>query len=169
MTNIIGIDASLSSTGLCVFNLTENLIEDANKIVTKSKQLQGERLCIIRNSIEDIIKKYNVKVMVVEEPFTGKNKGTSNKLQRVVGNLECLAYQYGLEYIELPPKAVRSFLMDNGSASKEEVAEYIQKEFCESPIVKNLGELNDRACKSKNSDMYDAIAVAIAYRNSKNQ
>ena len=48
-------------------------------------------------------------------------------------------------------------------ATKEEVAEYVRLFYINNSMVQALGEFNDRQCKDKNSDIYDAISIGLAY------
>ena len=68
----------------------------------------------------------------------------------------------------MEPATIRKFFMDNSKAKKEDIAFEIQRLYIDNELVKNLGEFNDKPCKNKNSDMYDAISIGVAYINSIN-
>ena len=72
----------------------------------------------------------------------------------------------GIRLIYLTPSEIRKKLMNNGSATKEEVAEYIRKYYEYDDSIQNLGEFNDKPNKNKNSDIYDAISIALAHNKS---
>ncbi|HBF6090135.1 TPA: crossover junction endodeoxyribonuclease RuvC, partial [Clostridioides difficile] len=60
------------------------------------------------------------------------------------------------------PVSIRKYLMNNGKAKKEKVAAYIREN------IIDIGEYINRTCKAKTSDIYDAIALGIAYLNKLN-
>ena len=61
--------------------------------------------------------------------------------------------------------------MQKGDASKEEIANYIRFIYKKNQDLQALGEFCDKNNKSKNSDIFDAIAVALsgATQSSKNK
>ena len=64
----------------------------------------------------------------------------------------------------VPPSEWKKAIVGKGNATKEEVADYIRYiAYPHDSRVVELGEFNDRQCKAKNSDMYDAISIGLAH------
>lgn len=163
---ILSLDASLSSTGYCVMKNNNEDILTLGKIVTKKgKQTEEERVYTIVSTIEGIVKEYGVTKVAIENQFLHKNPKTTMQLSRLRGALVYMLMANNCIIEHIQPSSVRKLMMDNGSASKEEVASFIQEKYKEENKVIELGEFCDRNCKAKNSDIYDAIAIALAFKH----
>jgi crossover junction endodeoxyribonuclease RuvC len=168
---VLGLDASISSTGWAIVDSDNNLI-DFGKLTTKKDKNINEnldndrRIFYIASSIGDLLRKHNITDIWMENQYLGKNAKTALQLSRLRGALMMVCKLNSLD-IEYPtPSEIRMHLMGNGSASKEEVADYIRfVVYPDDERVQAMGELNDRPNKNKNSDMYDAIATALAHNN----
>ena len=165
---ILALDASISSTGYAVINVDTTLVE-FNKITTKSKEAEEDRIFKIANKVKELIKIHNIETVVMESQFLGRNVKTAMQLSRLRGAIIFICKFLNVELIHLTPCEIRKFLFDNGSASKEEVAEFIKSFYIDDENVQALGEFNDRQCKAKNSDIYDAISIALAFINKHNE
>lgn len=161
---ILALDASISSTGYAVINYDTSLIE-FDKITTKPKNNEDDRIFKIADEISKIINKYNIKTVILESQFLGRNVKTAMQLSRLRGAIIYVCKLDNATLIHLQPSEIRKHLFNNGRASKEEVAEFIKAYYREDMRVNLLGEFNDRQCKAKNSDIYDAISIALAYCN----
>ena len=161
---ILGLDASISCTGYAVMNDDTSLIE-FNKITTKAKEEEDDRIFKISIKIKELIEKYDIKVVILESQFLGRNAKTAMQLSRLRGSIIFVCKFLNVELIHLQPSTIRMNLLGvgRGSASKEDVASFISEYYIDNEYVKNLGELNDRQCKAKNSDIYDAISIALSY------
>lgn len=174
---ILALDPSLSSTGYAVLDYDYNLI-DCGKITTKKGKIpkgdriadledEDNRIYTIVNGIEkQVLSKVEIDVVVAEAQFGGNNIKTAMQLSRVRGAFIYLFKSKGLKQNYQEPSLVRKNLMGKGNASKEEVAEFIREFYKDNAMVEALGEFNDRPNKNKNSDIYDAIGIGIAYLNS---
>lgn len=159
---ILAIDASLSSTGYCVVENNNQLVE-FNKITTTTKMDEDVRIFTIADKMRELIEKYSISEVVMESQFYSRNAKTALQLSRLRGAITYVVKSAGLNLINRTPSEIRKCLMDDGSASKEEVAKFIRGYFYNDENVQALGELIDRACKAKNSDIYDAIAIGVAH------
>ena len=65
----------------------------------------------------------------------------------------------GCELFYFAPAEARKLFFGNGAAKKLDIANYIREN------IVDLGVFDDTSRKSKNSDMYDAIAIGIAFLN----
>jgi Holliday junction resolvasome RuvABC endonuclease subunit len=167
---ILGLDASISSTGWAVVDSDNNLI-DFGKLVTKKDKKIDEnldndrRIFYIASSIGELFRKYNITDISMESQFLGKNAKTALQLSRLRGALMMVCKLNGIDLDYDSPNEIRLNLMGKGNASKEEVCDYIRFiAYPDDERVQAMGELNDKSGhKDKNSDMYDAIATALAY------
>ena len=165
---ILALDASISSTGYAVINSDKALVE-FNKITTKSKEAEDDRIFKISNKVKELIETYNINTVVMEAQFLGRNVRTAMQLSRLRGAIIFVCKLLQVDLIHLMPSEIRKFLFNNGSASKEEVANFIKGFYINDENVQALGEFNDRQCKAKNSDIYDAISIALAFTNKHNE
>lgn len=158
---ILGLDVSISCTGWAILNDNKNILA-YGKIQTKKEQFntEDERMCFICDEINKIIIENKIKVCVIEDQFTSKNSKTILALRKLVGAIMRTVKCENVQLYYMYPTTVRKFLMNNGKAKKEDVSKYIRKN------IIDIGDYIDRTCKAKNSDIYDAIAVGVAYLNS---
>ena len=157
----MGIDASLSSTGVCIVesnNETMNIVK-VGVIQTKKDDFKTEDLRIfhICKELAKLILTYDVDKVAIEEQFMARNSKTVLSLRKMLGAIMYLVCDMGLELDYLYPTTVRKLLLNNGKAKKEEVAKYIREN------IVDLGVYSDKTGKEKTSDMYDATAIALAY------
>lgn len=166
---IISIDPSLSSTGFAVLNERNKDIIMVDKITTTNKKAEEERIYEIASTLGDVCKTFQIKTAVSESQFYRRNIKTALQLSRLRGAITYALKSNNIEKeIHMEPATIRKFFMDNSKAKKEDIAFEIQRLYIDNEFVKNLGEFNDKPCKNKNSDMYDAISIGVAYINSIN-
>lgn len=158
---IMGIDASLSSTGFCIVESNNQKIDiiKTGVIQTKKDDFKTEdlRIFYICKELAKLILTYYVSKIAIEEQFMARNSKTILSLRKMLGAIMYLVCDMGLELDYLYPTTVRKLLLDNGKAKKEEVAKYIREN------IMDLGEYSDKSGKKKTSDIYDATAIALAY------
>ena len=158
---LIAIDPSLSSTGVAIFE--NGSLVYVNKITTTSKETEEFRIYKIAKELSFIIQRFEVTESIQETQFVSRNVKTALQLSRLRGAILYMLYENNVKAAFKTPSEVRQVLLDNGSADKLDVAQFVQTAFPDNELVKNLGEFNDRTCKDKNSDMYDAISIGLAY------
>ncbi|HBF6090131.1 TPA: crossover junction endodeoxyribonuclease RuvC, partial [Clostridioides difficile] len=115
--------------------------------------------CYICNTIQEIITTHNIQIVLVEDQFTSRNSKTILSLRKLLGAIMRTVKLNNIEIEYMYPVSIRKYLMNNGKAKKEEVAAYVREN------IIDIGEYIDRTCKAKTSDIYDAIALGIAYLN----
>lgn len=167
---VLGIDASISSTGYAVIkNDKFNTAVEFGKLTTKKNNKidknidEDNRIFYITNELSKIIDRNNITVAVMESQFIGKNIKTGMQLSRLRGAIMYMIKSKGIEIEYLTPSEIRKTLLNDGSASKEDVAKYIREYYKDNQFVQELGEFNDKANKSKNSDIYDALSIGLAH------
>lgn len=92
MSNILSLDLSSHSTGWCVGDENNNIIDYG--CITSSSTINIKRIIIMRDAIQDIIKKYNVEQIIIEEVRTDfKNIQTYKVLTWLQGTIVIAAYE----------------------------------------------------------------------------
>ena len=170
--NLLSLDLSIASTGYSVF--VEDKIVDCNRIVTVGKELskkskkcldykyffastsEDDRIYYLSKIINEITKKYKITDYCIEDQFIGKNARTGLTLAKVKGSVIYVGKDNDVNIHHLKPTEVRKYLMNIGSASKENVAKYIRNNYYDA------GEFSDKYNKYKTDDKYDALACGIA-------
>ncbi|HBE8644529.1 TPA: crossover junction endodeoxyribonuclease RuvC [Clostridioides difficile] len=160
---VLALDVSLSSTGWAIINSNKEILE-YGKIVTKKENFdtEDERMCYICNTIQEIITTHNIQIVLVEDQFTSRNSKTILSLRKLLGAIMRTVKLNNIELEYMYPVSIRKYLMNSGKVKKEEVAIYVREN------IIDIGEYIDRTCKAKTSDIYDAIALGIAYLNKLN-
>lgn len=162
MGRIFSIDASLRSTGWAVVD--ETGVIATGKLTTSKSDNENvdETIVKITCDLIALAKEYHADYIGLEDGFVGKSGKTSLQLAGLRQSIITGFYLSGHAVISLHPSRIRSILMGKGNAGKEQVAEFIMNHYGHQKCVADLGPFIDRACKAKNSDMYDAIAIGLA-------
>lgn len=167
---VLGLDASISSTGWAIVD-SDNTLVDFGKLTTKKDKNaldtnldDDRRIYYIASEIGKLFFKHDITAVSMEAQFLGKNVKTAMQLSRLRGALMIICKVNGVD-VEYPtPSEIRVNLMGKGNVTKEEVADYIRYlAYPHDSRIESLGEFNDRQCKAKNSDMYDAISIGLAH------
>ena len=149
---IIGVDPGLNNTGWGViesFNNTEKYLSHG-VIKTNSSDMLGYRLCMIFNTLIDLIKEFRPNHVAVEKIFSNTNPDSTLKLGKARGIIFLVAAKNNIEISEYSPNTVKKNLVGYGHASKLQMIEMISRIY---PGV-NLGDSDDSA---------DALAVATCH------
>ena len=96
----------------------------------------------------NLIKKFEPKLVFVENVFYGKNVQSAIKLGQAKSSVMLAAEHNNISSKEFSPREIKQSIVGNGSASKEQVAF----------MVKKIFKLDDKVLKK--NDISDAIAVA---------
>lgn len=118
---IVGIDASLSSTGVCNF---ETMPPRTRAI--QSKAFGVRRLIEIR---EEIRKEIEGADLVVFEGYAFKADKYAHQIGELGGVLRVLCFDMRIRFLEVNPAHLKKFAVGKGNASKEQVAVAIYKKW----------------------------------------
>lgn len=153
---LLGIDPGLENTGWGVIETGDEKQDSRIKLVgcgvilTRSKDTSVERLKVIYNELEVIIKKYKVKEMAMESLFFARNASSALKVAEAIGVIKLCGIKNGLELVEYTPLQVKMALVGYGQAEKEQVEIMVRTELgLEEPISP--------------SHASDAVAVAMTH------
>lgn len=147
---IIGIDPGYERCGFAILEKKDSriLLETFGVIRTKPQENFAERQREIAEDFLFLLKKYNPKILSIEDLFFAKNVTTALKVAQVRGILIYLAYQFGCQILEPKPVEIKNTFCGNGQASKKEM----QK------MAKIIFKLNN---SPKMDDAADAIAAGF--------
>lgn len=165
MQKLLALDLSVTSTGWCVGELEKFNVIEYGKIVTEKADFENEdnRILFICDQIEQIINKNGINLVTIEEQYAGNNVKTLKILRKLLGAVMRTIKFVDLDIVYFYPSETRKNLNiqqdKKKKLNKEEVGLYIQKNYID------VGEYSDKKNKAKTSDIYDAIALYIAYLN----
>lgn len=154
--NILGIDCGLERLGWAVFSHTPNespryTYAASGLIKTSAKQPTHERLLVLFDQLNDVVKKHHVDHFVIEQLFFFKNQKTVIPVAQSQGAVMLSASQNGLPLEFLTPLQIKQIVTGYGNADKESVKKMIHL------------QLPDIELKGKIDDEIDAIACSLAY------
>lgn len=149
---ILGIDPGTATTGYGIIkkNKTENGFEilEYGVIATKKTSSDAERLEILGQDLENLIKKHKPTVVGVEKLFFTTNQKTVMTVSQARGVVLYLIQKHKLPILEFTPLQVKSFICGYGKADKKQVQFVVQKTFG----LKKIPKPDDAA---------DALAIAL--------
>lgn len=112
--NIIGLDLSLTATGIC--------LEDGTTLTIRSKHRNMERLADIRSLILGIIP--NTHLVVIEGYSYGSGHG-AHQLGELGGTIRLALYDASIPYVDIAPTARAKYATGRGNAAKSLVVSEI--------------------------------------------
>ncbi len=154
---VLGIDPGYAITGWSVVESKgqDLRVIDYGCVYTEKDIEHKDRLYILYQEIEKIIKKYKPKVGVIEDIFFYKNVKTALKVGQARGVLILACVRNNLDVHEFTPLQVKQALIGYGRADKSQIQKMIK-------MILGLKEI------PKPDDAADALAVAVTYLNSHN-
>ena len=149
---ILGIDPGTLIMGYGIIEVTGAGIKlkSMHALKLSSRQDNYQRLQLIHEKVDSLIKKYRPNEFAIEAPFFGKNVQSMLKLGRAQGVAIAAAIQAGLPVTEYSPKKVKQSVTGNGNADKEQVWKMLQQML----ILKEA---------PSSFDATDALAVAVCH------
>ncbi len=150
---ILGIDPGtlIMGYGIIEVNGTVVKMKEMQALRLSGKKDNHERLQLIHQKVEDLIRKFRPTEFAIEAPFFGKNVQSMLKLGRAQGVAIAAAMSAGLPVTEYSPKKVKQSVTGNGNADKEQVWK----------MLRHLLALKEE--KPKSFDATDALAVAMCH------
>jgi len=124
--------------------ITSDLIKTSKKIPHE------ERLKIIFDTLNKVVKKCKIEHFVIEKLFFFKNKKSVLEVSQAVGVIELCAAINNIEITRLTPLEIKQIVTGYGQADKKAVQKMIKLE---------LGD----DIKFKDDDESDAVACGLAY------
>ena len=152
---ILGIDPGIAITGYGIIKKSrtkkgEMKTIDYGCITTTPDLCPGERLKIINNELNKIIKKYQPDILAVESLYFFKNLKTAMPVSQAKGVILLTAAKKKIPVYEFTPLQVKMMVTGYGRSEKKQVQEKVQ----------NLLHLKE---KLKQDDAADALGIALCY------
>lgn len=110
--NTMGLDLSLTSTGVSVGGMTRSI---------QSKRNGVERLVEIRDAIIEIAVESKVQVAVIEGYSYASRQSQSHSLGELGGVVRVALFEAGIPFVVVPPTSRAKFATGKGNAGKAEV------------------------------------------------
>jgi len=149
---ILGIDPGTLLMGYGIIEVQDQQVKmkvmQALKLPPKKDNY--ERLQLIHEKVDELIRKFRPHEFAIEAPFFGKNVQSMLKLGRAQGVAIAAAISAGLPVTEYSPKKVKQSVTGNGNADKEQVWK----------ILRQLLSLKE---EPQSYDATDALAVAVCH------
>ncbi len=149
---ILGIDPGTATTGYGVIQKTKAKngfgILEYGVIATKKMLSDAERLEILGQDLESLIKKHRPAAVGIEKLFFTTNQKTVMTVSQARGVVLFLAQKHKLPILEFTPLQVKNFICGYGKADKKQVQYVVQKTFGLTKIPKP-------------DDAADALAIAL--------
>lgn len=146
---IMGIDPGLAIVGYGIIRVKNGLkCLDYGVIETSPSLLKEERLKRIYLETSKLLKKYNPKILAVENVYFFKNAKTITSVSEAKGVILLAAAKKKIKIQEIPPPQVKMIVCGYGRAEKKQIEKKVKR-------ILKLKEL------PKPDDAADALAIAI--------
>lgn len=153
---ILGIDPGLANTGYGLVRYEKKKIEliDYGCVLTYKKDTFSLRIKKIYYIIKELMEKYNLHEVAIEEIFFNKNVRSALTVSKVHGMIAITVALAGLELYEYTPLQIKQATVGNGRAEKHQVQAMVK-------ILLNLSEI------PRPDHAADALAAAICHIHTK--
>tara|TARA_B100000686_G_scaffold337128_1_gene407846 strand:- start:927 stop:1400 length:474 start_codon:yes stop_codon:yes gene_type:complete len=151
---ILGVDPGTRVAGYALVDkdpgTNEVTIFQAGTYNFDPKESIGFRLASFLDRLDDLIRITKPDTIGIEQPFVGKNVKSAFAIGESRGIVLVSAAKHRIPVSEYAPKLVRSTVVGNGAATKEQVKRMLEMQFPQQ--IDGLG-----------LDATDAIAVALCH------
>ena len=148
---ILGIDPGTGIMGFGVIDSgSQPKMVDAGVIRTKVHQPEPERLVIIYDALQEIVKLNQPAAVSVEKLFFARNVTTAMSVAQARGIVLLVAQQHNLPIFEYTPMQIKQTITGYGKADKKQMQEMVR-------MLLKLKEV------PKPDDCADALAAALTY------
>ena len=151
---ILGIDPGIAIVGYSIIDAVDGVytLISSGSIQTDKNKSDAGRLYEISQDLEEIIKVYNPDSAGVEKLYFFKNQKTIIPVAQARGVIMMTLEKYSVDAVEYTPIVVKQTITGYGRASKDEVAESVEKMVNKNG--KNWPKLDDTV---------DSIAIAVCH------
>ncbi|MEY8346650.1 crossover junction endodeoxyribonuclease RuvC [Niallia circulans] len=116
MHTIMGIDASLSSTGVAITSYNKEILFRQTIKTTVNSSIK-ERILIVHKEIESLINRFNVHLILVENNYSGGSK----EVNWIIGIIYLIAAKNWIDIKTYAPASIKKVVTGNGKARKKEM------------------------------------------------
>lgn len=151
---VVGIDPGTAIVGYGVIDYDKNKYEviDYGVILTDKNLEMEERLEIVYNEMNNILKKYKPESMAIEDLFYFKNNKTVISVAQARGVILLAGKQNNIEMASYTPLQVKMGITGYGRAEKKQIQQMVQR-------ILKLKEI------PKPDDAADALAICLTHIN----
>lgn len=151
---ILGIDPGIAIVGYSVIDAVDGVytLVSSGSIQTDKNKSEAGRLYEIATDLEEIIKAYKPYTAGVEKLYFFKNQKTIIPVAQARGVIMMTLEKYSISAVEYTPIVVKQTITGYGRASKDEVAQAVEK------MVEKDGKN-----WPKLDDTVDSIAIAVCH------
>ena len=151
---ILGIDPGIAIVGYSIIDVQDDAysLVTSGSIQTDKNKSEAGRLLEISSDMEEILKTYKPDTAGVEKLYFFKNQKTIIPVAQARGVIMMVLEKYSIDAVEYTPLVVKQTITGYGRASKEEVAEAVEKMVDKNG--KNWPKLDDTV---------DSIAIAVCH------
>ena len=155
---ILGIDPGTNVLGYSIIEQRgkQNQLLKMDVLVLGTKDDLSTKMKMLFDKITEIIDIFKPDILAIEAPFFGKNVQSMLKLGRAQGICIAAAFSRSIPFVEYSPRKIKQSITGNGAASKEQVANMLQRMFNFEAIPSHL-------------DATDALAVAVCHSYQKEE
>lgn len=132
VTKIMGLDLSLTSTGVSIGGLTTSI---------KSKQKGSERLLEIRNEVIKLAQESEVEIVAIEGYSYASRHSQAHSIGELGGVIRVAMRELGIPIVVIPPTCRAKFATGKGNSGKAEVMSAIS---AKTGLLWSGGDGNDR-------------------------
>lgn len=122
MQTIMGIDASLSSTGVVITTFEKEILFLQTIKTTVNTSIK-ERILIVHKEIERLIERFNVHLILIENNYSGGSK----EVNWIIGIIYLIAAKNWIEIKTYAPASIKKAVTGNGKASKKDMKPAIHR------------------------------------------
>ena len=151
-TTLLGIDTALRSTGYGVIAMTGRKFSVVDCGVIRNTKQTSLSDCLRRHGsgVEELVKMFKPDVASIEGSFYFKNAKTAMLLGMARGAVVSILARHGIPCYEYAPRKARKIDVGSGSATKQQIAEYMSR-----TLNLDVADIPD--------DATDAMAMAICH------
>ena len=126
---IMGIDPGTNVLGYAFLDVIDKkpILRNLGVIKLDKYPSHYEKLRVISDRVDNLIRLNNPDQMAIEAPFYGKNAQSMLKLGRAQGVAISVGMIRNLTVVEYSPKKIKNSITGNGNASKEQVAAMLKQ------------------------------------------
>jgi crossover junction endodeoxyribonuclease RuvC len=156
MIRILGIDPGLAETGYGIIDVRgSRYVHICHGVISTPAEMNtGERLCLIYNELDELVKTYSPKEAGIENLYFAKNITSALPVAQARGVALLLLAQRKVSAGSYPPQMIKQAIVGHGRATKHQVQELVR-------VLLGLIE------PPKPDHAADALAAAICHANSR--
>ena len=150
---ILAIDPGYERLGIAILEKLPKVKERvlySDCFKTSSKLTFKERLLLIGQEVERVIKKYEPEILSIETLYFTNNQKTAMNVAEARGVIIYEAMRHGLSLAEYTPLQIKIAVTGHGRSDKQQV-------------ISMIGRLVVIEKEIKHDDEYDAIAIGLTY------